>query len=379
MSTNTNTPVIQNDEANLNVSQLISRERNRGFAQHVLRTEEEGVDHSAMRDDRTPTPPTISEDEILEKVKDFERDIYTYDDTLSLFNNIERAKIKKAELDQYLRSFGELTPSIIHAVNHIDINKVRPPRKYININNLLTSKVVEAKISGDNYMSIFKAQKYLLNTQQDITEIKNFFYVIDKNNSSVLLKSFKDNKQALINIIVGLIKITFAYKVVEIKYENSYDLIYKNQLFDNVVFDFDMYTTYKEFVFLKKINDNIVKIKLSLDDFKRSDLKIKNENARSTENMVAEEIPKSFELEIFESKEYEDVEHLEFSKELLEKFIKNNDFKNKVIDFIDGAFLIYPEILQQLPENISLKKDDFKLFEYLSDDESTGIPLTKTE
>jgi len=330
------------------------------------------------RDYSAPQQVSISEEDIINKVKDFERDIYTYDESISLFQNRERGKAKIQEMGQYLRPFGELTPRILEVVKRINVNHIRPPRNSIQVKNLLTSKVQPAKISGDEYMSIFKAQKYLLNIQQDITEIKNFFYVIDKNNASILLKSFKDNKQALINIIVGLVKIAFAYKSVTIKFERSYDLIYKNQTFDNVVFDFDSYQAFGDYVFLKKItievqnedgetvqNTNVVKIRLFPEDFKRVDLKVKNENARSTENMVVDEVPEEFELEVFESKDYESAENLEFSKEILEAFIKNDEFKNKIFDFINGAFLIYPEILDHLPENIALKKEDFKIFDYL--------------
>jgi len=331
-----------------------------------------------VQDYAEPQQVSISEEEIINKIRDFERDIYTYDESISLFQNRERGKAKIQEMGQYLRPFGELTPRILEAVKRINISRIKPPRNSVMVNNLLTSKVQPAKISGNSYMSIFKAQKYLLNIQQDITEIKNFFYVIDKNNASILLKSFKDNKQALINIIVGLVKIAFAYKSITIKYERSYDLIYKNQTFDNVVFDFDSYIAFGEYVFLKKIttevqnedgemeqSTNVVKIRLLSEDFKRVDLKVRNESARSTENMVIDEVPEEFELEVFESKDYETAENLEFSKEILEAFIKNDEFKNKIFDFINGAFLIYPEILDHLPENITLKKEDFKIFDYL--------------
>jgi len=389
------------NEAEINIGQRIIQRNVQGdqiTPDNSVRTEEvadrsltreEGLTVDAAYRDRDYSESrqvSISEEDIIAKIKDFERDIYTYDESVSLFQNQERGKAKIQEMGQYLRPFGELTPRILEAVKRININRIKPPRNSIMVNNLLTSKVQSAKISGDSYMSIFKAQKYLLNIQQDITEIKNFFYVIDKNNASILLKNFKDNKQALINIIVGLVKIAFAYKSITIKYERSYDLIYKNQTFDNVVFDFDSYKAFGDYVFLKKIvtdiqsedgeieqNINIVKIRLLSEDFKRVDLKVKNENARSTENMVVAEVPEEFELEVFESKDYESAENLEFSKEILEAFIKNDEFKNKIFDFINGAFLIYPEILEHLPENIILKREDFKIFDYLESQNNSQV------
>jgi len=391
ITTENETREVPVNEAEINIGQRLIRTTNEE-SRPAIRTSLTDSDRSLTREDdaqeedaayrdrdySAPQQLNISEEDIINKIKDFERDIYTYDDTKSLFQNRERGKAKILEMGQYLRPFGELTPRILEMVKCININHIKPPRDSIMVNNLLTAKVQPAKISGDSYMSIFKAQKYLLNIQQDITEIKNFFYVIDKNNASILLKSFKDNKQALINIIVGLVKIAFAYKSITIKYERSYDLIYKNQTFADVVFDFDSYQAFGDYVFLKKItievqnedgetvqNTNIVKIRLFPEDFKRVDLKVKNENARNTENMVVDEVPEAFELEVFESKDYESAENLEFSKEILEAFIKNDEFKNKIFDFINGAFLIYPEILDHLPENITLKKEDFKIFDYL--------------
>ena len=359
------------DEANVNLGTRIiqSTSHTNRLAQAVRREQDTYIEDREDREE-VQNRITISEEDVIAKVKEFKKDIYTYNDAISLYANKERAKTIVAEMGNYLRPFGELTPAVLTLVKTININTIKPPRNSILIGSLLAAKISPEKISGKKYMSIFKAQKYLLNIHPDIGEITNFFHVVDKNDASTLLKSFKDNKQALINIVIGLIKITFAYKEVLIKYDYTYNLIYKDQLFENVVFDFDSYTTYGDYNFLKKIqngeNETIIKIRLTIEDFKKSNLIITNEHGRNSENLVVDEIPKEFTIEVFESKEYEDTENSQFSRELLENFIKNEEFKNKIFNFINGAILIYPEILDHLPENITLKEEDFKIFEYLS-------------
>jgi len=362
------------DEANVNLGARIiqSGSHTNRLAQAIQEEQTSNREDSyrGAMEDREEARITISENDILTRLREFKKDIYTYDETISLYDNKEKAKNIIAEMGNYLRPFGELTPDILAMVKTININNIKPPRNSILIDSLLAAKISPEKISGKKYMSIFKAQKYLLNIHPDIGEITNFFHVVDKNDASTLLKSFKDNKQALINIVIGLIKITFAYKEVLIKYDYTYDLIYKDQLFENVVFDFDSYTTYGDYNFLKKIqngeNETVIKIRLTVEDFKKSNLIVKNEHGRNTENLTVDEIPKEFTIEVFESKEYENTENSQFSRELLENFIKNEEFKNKIFNFINGAILIYPEILDHLPENITLKEEDFKIFEYLS-------------
>jgi len=360
------------NEADINFRERIAQgnpHANR-LARAIHGEQDDSSDDYDNGDEEVPAQITISEEEILNKVAEFRKDIYTYDESISLYANKEKGKQLLNQMGNYLRPFGDLTPAILNLIKTIKIDKIKPPRNSKLIRSLLVSKISPEKISGKNYMSIYKAQKYLLNLHPDIGEITNFFHVVDKNNSSILLKSFRDNKQALINIVVGLIKIAFAYKKVLIKYDYTYDLIYKDQVFEDVVFDFDSFEAYGDYNFLKKliINDEekILKIRLAMNDFKRANLIIKNETGRNSDDLSVDEIPKEFEIEVFEAKEYENAENLQFSKEVLQKYIKNEEFQNKMFDFINGAILIYPEILEHLPENITLKEEDFKIFEYLS-------------
>jgi len=293
-----------------------------------------------------------------------------YDETISLYKNREKSKLILEEVKTLLAPFaGNLHESMIKEIKMMNTNNIIPPNNSININEFLKVKHTKSRISGGKYMSIYKAGTYLLSQHADISAIKNFFNVIDKNKPADILNNFKEKKDSLTNIIIGLIKIAFSYKKIILKYENTYTLVYKNQIFSNVIFDFDEHQIRNNFVFLKKVpvadGYKILKFEISKDEFTNVNLTVERENARSIDNMLAEEVPAPIEIEVFESKDFEKEENLEFSMERLEKIIPNDDFKEKVYSFINGAFLIYPEIMDSLPSNITLKKEEFKIFEYL--------------
>jgi len=239
----------------------------------------------------------------------------------------------------------------------------KPKTAKLQFNSIICSKRSKLYTTGVEYMSIFNTRKYLLPIQQDIEEIRNFFDVINTNDASVLLKEFRQNKEALINIIIGIIKITFRSKKVNITFRGVYDVVLKGQRMTNVVFDMDQYKYNNDIVILKKVNDEIISLKINKSELDKMDIICLHENGRQTENLTDSEVSPDFELTIRASDRYLETDNV-FTKNLLEEFMGESELKEKIISFIEGSLLLYPEILEHLPSNITLS-DEFAIFKYL--------------
>lgn len=224
----------------------------------------------------------------------------------------------------------------------------------------------EAKMSGSKYMHSFLTKDYLLNEFANIEEVKNFIHVIAMNNSGILLKTFKKNKQALKNIILGLIRIAYSIDALNIEYEYEYNIIYKDQILDRVVFDFDQYYMNNIIAVIKKHgegdNARDIVIQLTEEELKRSNI-VKLGVARNIDELGIDEVPAPIRIEFGAGLNYKEKD-LKFGKDYLKAVVSKEELADKLINFINGALLLYPELIREIPENITLVESDFSVFEY---------------
>ncbi len=224
----------------------------------------------------------------------------------------------------------------------------------------------DTEMSGSKYMHSFLTKDYLLNDFANIEEVKNFINVIAMNKSGVLLKEFKENKQSLKNIILGLIRIAYSIDVLNIEYEYEYNIVYKDQVLNNVVFDFDQWTMNKIIAVIKTQGEGAgardILIQLTEQELKRSNI-VKLGAVRSTDEMGVDEVPAPIRLEFGAGLNYQE-DGLNFGKDYLKVIVADDELADKLIKFINGALLLYPEMIEDIPENITLVEGDFSVFEY---------------
>jgi hypothetical protein len=221
---------------------------------------------------------------------------------------------------------------------------------------------ISGDMNGSKYMHSFLTKDYLLTEFRNVEEVKNFISVINMNKSGVLLKEFKDNKIALTNIILGLIRISYSIDILNIKYEYAYDIIYKDQVLDNVVFDFDQWKLNRILAVIKTHGEEEVLIQIKDEELKRLNI-IQKEVVRNTDDLGIDEIPEPIRVEFGAGINYLK-EGLKFGKDYLKVIVSNEELADKIIKFINGALLLYPEIMVEIPENIKLVEEDFSVFEY---------------
>lgn len=224
----------------------------------------------------------------------------------------------------------------------------------------------EQEMSGSKYMHSFLTKDYLLNEFANIEEVKNFINVIAMNKSGVLLKEFKENRDALRNIILGLIRVAYSIDVLNIEYEYEYNIVYKDQVLDHVVFDFDQWEMNKIIAVIKTQGEGAgardIIIQLTEQELKRSNI-VKLGAVRSTDEMGVDEVPAPIRLEFGAGLNYQE-DGLKFGKDYLKVIVSDEELADKLIKFINGALLLYPEMIEDIPENITLVEDDFSVFEY---------------
>ncbi len=279
--------------------------------------------------------------------------------------NANRIRQDLANLANELRGQGYPQDAATAVANTQFIVPLNPPR--LSLGTLFNNSFnPETEMNGSKYMHSFLTKDYLLNEFSNIEEVKNFINVIAMNKSGVLLKEFKENRDALRNIILGLIRVSYSIDVLNIEYEYEYNIVFKEQLLDHVVFDFDQYQMNKIVAVIKTHGEGDqaqdVLIQLTEKELKRSNI-VRLEKVRSTDEMGIDEVPAPIRIEFGAGLNYQE-EGLKFGKAYLSVIVADEELADKLIKFINGALLLYPDLMEEIPNNITLVEEDFSVFKY---------------
>jgi len=306
--------------------------------------------------------------------------VNSYNRDMNREQNSDRIRAELANLANELRTSGYPQDQCELVANTAYVVPLNPPAHSLGTifkNNFTPSKT----LSGSKYMHSFLTKDYLLNDFANNEEVKNFINVIEMNSSGVLLKEFKENKPALKNIILGLIRIAYSIDQLTVKYDSSYDIFYKDQKLDDVIFDFEQYLLNNIIAVIKTTgtghNQSKVVIRLLPEELKRCNIVENNPSARNSDNMAVDEVPEDLVILFGAGENYKE-ENLIFGKSYLNVIIKDEDLTTKLINFVNGAMLLYPELMDDLPENVSLDRNDFSLFDYLERIEAAENPQPET-
>jgi len=308
----------------------------------------------------------FTEEEIIQKIVEKRKDIYTYDRTKSLYENESIAKVKIEQLFRESAPYASAYPRIVEYLKTIKLSNVKPPLdKVATFNTTFKVQSKRSLTDGKHYMSIYKTKDYLLNKTISSVDIKNFFHVINNNRPEVLLNEFKDNMSALENIVLGIIGESLSFKKVNLNYNSSYNIKFKNFSIENVLWHYDYYIEYNKTVFVKNPGqENEILFEAVKDDYKFMQIDVASTDARDDSELDVDEVINPLDIYVNGDTSYINQEII-FNKEQLTAISKDITFSEKMFEFINGALLLYPKIIEILPTNIKFDETEFKVFEYL--------------